>query len=331
MLSLKPFHGETRPSSGINVYEEIGKCFACGESFNLAKLVAHCNDFVLPRGEYDFARAYMWLEEKYNLEKKTVYKKKLGIRRIEDEDLEEEEETPTRHEMSKIKLAVFKSGKAVHDYFFTRGFTKETAKKFLIGWDSKRMRITIPVLWEDEVPCGVIGRAVLEMKKNGKPNPEFYKIYKKGNDFKYHIYDNFPVGDILYPLPFFKPIDDTAVLVEGQFDAMWGHQQGFPQFLSSLGSKLAFSKKEQRSKQVDLLLSLGVRKVILLRDLDEAGIKGAEHDYKLLRQAGIIVYGTDFPEGKSDPQELTKEEIKSMIDNKYLYNIGTSKIKRIDD
>ena len=35
--------------------------------------------------------------------------------------------------------------------------------------------------------------------------------------------------------------------------------------------------------------------MLLLRDLDEAGRKGAEHDYKLLRQEGIVVYGTDCP------------------------------------
>ncbi len=71
--------------------------------------------------------------------------------------------------------------------------------------------------------------------------------------------------------------------------------------------------------------------MLLLRDPDEAGRKGAEHDYKLLRQEGIVVYGTDYPEGKTDPQELTVDEIQSMIDNKYLFNVGTSKLKRIDD
>lgn len=335
-----PFHGETRPSAGIHVYDEIGRCFSCGETFNLTKLVAHCKDwkhsFRDKEGNkfenYNYSMADEWLEEKYNIEKKTVHKEASGIIRIEDELEEEEEElAPERHTMSRVKLAVFKSGKAVHSYFFERGFTKETAKKFLIGWDNKRMRVTIPVLWEDGVPCGVIGRAVLEMKIEGKRNPEFYSIYKMGNDFKYHIYDNFPVGDVLFPLPHFKPVDDMAVLVEGQFDAMWAHQLGFTQFVSTLGSKMSYNRRLNRCKQIELLQKHGVKKVLLLRDPDEAGMKGAEHDYKLLKQEGIIVYGTDYPEGKSDPQELTATEIEHMLSNKYLFNIGTSDIKRIKD
>lgn len=334
-----PFHGETRPSAGIHVYDEVGRCFSCGETFTLTKLVAHCkgwtNSFRDKDGKsyenYDYSKVEEWLEEKYNIEKKVINKESMGIIRIEDDLEEEQEDVNKRHEMSKLKLAVFKSGKVVHNYFLERGFTKDTAKKFLIGWDAKRMRITMPVLWEDGVPCGVIGRAVLEMKINGERNPEFYKIYKKGNDFKYHIYDNFPVGDIIYPLPYFKPVDAMAILVEGQFDAIWGHEQGFPQFASTLGSKLTYNRRLGRCKQIEILRKYGVKKVLLLRDPDEAGRKGAEHDYKLLRKEGLIVYGTDYPEGKTDPQELTAEEIQSMIDNKYLFNVGTSKIKRIDD
>ena len=71
--------------------------------------------------------------------------------------------------------------------------------------------------------------------------------------------------------------------------------------------------------------------MLLLRDPDEAGRKGAEHDYKLLRQEGIVVYGNRLSRRKDRPQELTAEEIQSMIDNKYLFNVGTSKLKRIDD
>lgn len=329
-----PFHSETRPSCGINIYTLVGQCFACEESFNLAKLVAHCLDFTLPSGRYDYNRAYNWLEEKYNVKKRSVnYNPKSPLRRIEDEeDLEEQEDKPKRHEISKLKLAVYKSGKVIHKYFLDRGFTKETARKFMIGWDNKRKRITIPVFWEDGALCGIIGRAVLEMKIDGKPNPEFYKVYKKSelNDVKYYIYDKFPVGDILYPLPHFKLIDDTVILVEGALDAIWLHQLGFPNTLATLGSKLSFNKREQRSKQVDILHNLGVRKVILLRDLDTAGIKGAEHDYKILKQEGFLVYKSEYPEGKSDPQELTYKELYSILNNKHLYILNNA-LKRIND
>lgn len=310
-----PFHGETRPSCGIDIDYLYGKCFACGESFNLVKLVSHCLD-IPPY------KALNWIEDNYSEEFKNINSSNHNLTKIG------EEITPKlRHEMEKLDLALFKSGKVVHNYFYERGFTKETAKKFLVGWDDQRKRITVPVIWGDGVPCGVIGRAVLEMKINGQPNPKFYKVYKQGNDFKYHIYNGFPIGDILFPLPHVKPKDGLIVLVEGQYDCMWAHQNGFPMFMASLGSKLVYDKKTKTSKQIELLKHLGVTKVLLLRDNDKAGIEGNEHDYILLKKEGFIVFKSSYPTGKNDTQDCTKEEIQWILDNKVLFKAPT-KLKR---
>jgi DNA primase len=342
-----PFHGETRPSAGIHVYDEFGKCFSCGEHFNLVKLVAHCmewnNSFKDSDGKthssYDYKRAEEWLEEKYNVEKREVSSSRDNIVRIEDDvdNSGDNVDKPTRYETPRLKLALYKSGKAVHDYFFERGFTKETAKKFLVGWDEERKRITTPVMWEDnEAVCGFIGRAVLEMKikKNGEwvRNPKFYKVYKESekNDVKYYIYDGFPVGDILFPLPHFRLVDDMAVLVEGQYDCMWQHQNGFPQFLSTLGSKLVYEKRLKTSKQIELLHKLGAKKILLMRDLDKAGQTGNEHDYGLLKH-DFRVFTTDYPEGKTDPQQITKKEMDNMLGNMYPYGQKRKGIIRLND
>ena len=335
-----PFHGETRPSTGINTYTLIGHCFACGEDYNLVKLVAHCMDFThtyrtvdgSKKTLYDYTQADEWLKEKFNIDKKPVEIKGGTIIRLDDIESPEEDIDPVaRFELPLVKIAPFQSGKATHDYFFERGFTKETAKTFKVGWDSDKKRVTVPVFWQDGALCGVIGRAVLEMRlPNGEPNPAFYKVYRaeEKNDIKYYIYDMFPVGDILFPLPQFKLIDDTAILIEGQYDCMWLHQEGFPNALSSLGSKLVWNKRLQSSKQINLLHELGVKKVVLMRDNDKAGRDGCEHDYKLLKN-DFVVYGVTYPEGKNDPKELTKEEIQYMLDNKHLYG-AKSKIMRIE-
>lgn len=306
-----PFHGETRPSCGINVYEGIGKCFACEETFNLPKLVAHCLDYTTRDGGYNYFKAEQWLEERFNIECKECDISHFGCLRIEDE-----EEANIRFELPKAYIAPFKSGKVTHNYFFARGFTKETAKKFMIGWDKKKNRVTIPVFWGDGALAGVIGRAVLEMKDSqGRRNPSFNKVYQMGNDTKYHIYENFPVGDVLFPLPHFKPREDgLAVLVEGQFDSMWLHQLGFSFVLSTLGSKMPYNKRANRCKQAELLSSLGVTKVLLLRDDDEAGQKGAEHDAQILK-GDFRVFKSNFPEGKTDPQQLNAKEFENILKN----------------
>lgn len=329
-----PFHGETRPSAGIDIYKEYGRCFACDETFTLTKLVAYCLGYVNEFTDHDgklheiigYKEAEEWLEEKFNVDMKELSRDtSKAIMRI-DEDDEEEDPKAKRHSINKLQLALYKSGKSTHDYFFSRGFTKETATKFLVGWDKKRQRITVPVLWEDGQPCGIIGRAVIEMS-----NPKFFKAYKEGNNTKYHIYDNFPTGDILFPLPHFKfrGKRKLAILVEGQYDAMWMHQLGFSDTLSTLTSKIAIKKKSRESKQIDQLHSLGVEEVLLLRDNDEPGDIGTKHDYELLKDS-FKVYVTKYPKGKHDPQQLTKQEVNSMIENMTLF-AKKKKLRRIND
>lgn len=325
-----PFHGERRPSAGIHVYNETGKCFACEETFNLPKLIAHCMDFRTYNGGYNYHKANMWLEENFNVEYRPFELGRKLIRIDEDEEPVAKHINPTtgRFELPRVFLAPFRGGKSTHNYFFSRGFTKETMEKFEVGWDRTRLRVTVPVYWEDGVPCGLIGRVVLPERVNGKLSKKYKKTYPVGNETKYHIYENFPVGETLFPLQHFKPKDGLAIIVEGQYDCMWMHQLGFYFTLSSLGSKLAYYKSKKLAPQIEILKRHGVTKVLLLRDNDDAGRKGIEHDAKLLRAEGILPFVADYPEGKNDPQELTKEEVDLILDN--MRPEGRKKLKRID-
>lgn len=319
-----PFHGETRPSCGIHTDSLVGKCFACGETFNLAKLVAHGLEFYYPNGDLDISRGYRWLEEKYNLDMRVV-NDTHNLRRIDDNEYEE----VGRHEIPLFKIAPFKSGKATHNYFFNRGFTKETVKKFMIGWDSVLKRVTMPIFWRDGTLFGVIGRAILNPKlPNGDINSKYTKVYNNNNYARYYIYDKAPIGDILYPLNLFELKDDTAILVEGQMDCIWLHQLGFTNALSSITSKLAVNKKTGKCKQLDILRELGVKKVILMRDNDKAGEEGVKHDYKVLKK-DFTLYTVEYPKGKTDPQQLTKKEVEQMLRNKKMYLGNTTKLRRI--
>lgn len=329
---MSPFHGERRPSAGIHVYDETGKCFACEETFNLTKLIAHCMDFRTSQGGYNYHKANMWLEENFNIEYKP-FELSRKLTRIDDEESKTvgKHENPEtgRFELSKLFLAPFRGGKDTHEYFFSRGFTKETMQKFEVGWDRVRLRVTVPVYWEDGVPCGLIGRVVLPERVNGKLSKKYKKTYKVGNETKYFIYENFPVGEVLFPLQFFKPLEDgLAILVEGQYDCMWLHQLGYSCVVSSLGSKLAYFKTKKISPQIEILKRFGVTKVLLLRDNDEAGQKGIDHDAVLLKKNGIIPFVTKYPKGKNDPQELSKKDMEFMLENMRVH--GKKKLKRIN-
>ena len=332
-----PWHGETRPSCGIHIYDEYGKCFACGEHFNLAKLVAHQLGFTYPNGEEDLSRGYRWLEEKYNVDMRQLPNKK-NLRLIEDEeeDLGDDyEESSGRHEIKMVEIAPFQSGKATHPYYFSRGFTKEAVRLFKIGWDEDLLRVTMPIFWGDGALFGVIGRAILNPKlEDGSPNPEYKKVYRGENFARYYIYDRAPIGEILYPLNLFKFIPNmkkTAILVEGQMDSQWLYINGYTNVLSCINSKITYNKKTGECKQRDLLLELGVEKLIFMFDDDEAGKEGIKHNYDILKD-DFTIYGVKYPEGKTDPQMLTKKEMRHMFKNKFPLRRGGGriKLKRID-
>ena len=289
--------------------------------------MAHQLEFFKPNGEEDISRGYFWLDERYGVEKKVITRENMNLRRIDDEE-DEEEEGYKRYETPKVKIALFTSGKSTHEYFFSRGFTQETVKKFMIGWDSELLRVTMPIFWRDGMMFGLIGRAILNPKlDNGEPNPDYTKLYSGKNYARYFIYDSAPIGEVMYPLNHFELIDDTAVLVEGQMDAIWQHQLKHPNVLSCINSKLSFDKKTKQSFQKDILLELGVKKVVLMMDDDEAGRDGCKHNYELLKD-DFVVYGVTYPKGKTDPQMLTKAEYEYMLAHKYLYG-KNGKVKKL--
>lgn len=303
-----PWHGERHPSCGISVNKEVGACFACGQTFTLVYLVSYMK-------EISMKQAADWLDEKFNVSKQKVDIKNR-IRRIDDDVVGEKK--PIRCELPTIRLAPYKSGKIQHKYLLDRGFTIKTFKRFKFGWDTKKKRITIPIFWQDDVLAGFVGRAVLEQKINGKDNPEYKAVY---GDVDRYLFYEFEKSKILFPLNLFElPEDKSVILVEGSLDAPWMYQLGFNNTLSILGSKIT-------KEQIEILNNLGVRDVILMLDNDYAGEKGTERAYNLLKD-DFLCYKVKYPCNKNDPQELTREEVVSMLRNKTPYR--TLSVKRIE-
>lgn len=300
-----PFHGERHPSAGIHIEKLIGKCFTCGETFTLPKLVAHVLDIPI-------YKAINYIEEYFNVKFQQLYV---------DFDIEQKE-LFTRFTLPHYYIAPFKSGKVFHKYMLDRGFTKDTLRNFLVGWDDEKLRVTIPLFYEDETLGGVIGRAVLNDKIDGKRNPEYEVVY--GNSPKYYIYEKAPVGEMLFPLNKVEVIDGTVILIEGTLDAMWLYQHGYTNTLCTFSNKM-FNKSKKLYNQLYYLNKLGVKSVILFKDNDEAGKVGQEHDYKLLRD-NFKVYKVDYVSNKKDPQSCTKDELDYMLSNISYYN--TKKFKK---
>lgn len=309
-----PYHGESNPSAGLLVdgANAYGQCFACGEKFTLEKLYADMLGI-------SFGRAVDAISDKFNAVKRD---KILNAHKVQDYDNlvhhKQEEGKPFVLPMSYI--APFKSGKVAHKYLLERGFTKQTIKDCLIGWDKVRKRITVPVFHEDGLLLGVIGRAVIGNDKSAA----YKKVY--GEAPKYLVYEKFPIAQALFGCHEFPQGEKTALIVEGTLDRVWMRQLGFLNAMSIIVAKMGKDRRTGRSFQAEILQRLGVTHVVFMHDDDDAGREGKALAYEYLKH-DFVCYDTQFPEGFKDPVGMTREQVEDMIARKTLY--GRKKLRRL--
>lgn len=279
-----PVHQESTPSMGVSISKGIYNCFACHSSGTLGWLVFQS----MPDDFKSLRQAEEFIAERYGVDiSKSTRDWGVKLKRYGEELIEESK----RFELPKYKLAPFKSGKETYKYFFSRGFTKETMQKFMIGRDLTSKTVTIPVFWEDNVLAGVIGRYI----DPNRPKNSRYKVY------------DFPKSSLTFPLDKLEVVDDTIILVEGILDAVWLHQLGFTNAQAILGNGLS---KDQAS-----IIKKRASNVIDMFDNDTGGIKAREIAKERLGK-DVMYFSVTYPEGKYDPQECSKEEIQQMLDNK---------------
>ncbi len=182
-------------------------------------------------------------------------------------------------------------------YFLAKGFTPEILTKFSIGdchnpQKPMHNRAVCPVF--DETGQFVIGCA-------GRRIPE--KDYLKKWKFSYGL----KVGSYFYGLWEAKQrILETsrAIVVEGQADVVWLHENGYNETVGLFGANLT-------DNQLKLLNKLGIMNLVILMDGDEAGreasdrIKTKTQDYFNTR----IIH---LSEGQ-DPDDLDPQELNSLL------------------
>lgn len=319
-----PFHGENRPSAGILMDSDgsmYGQCYTCEETFTLPKLYAFVKDISI-------MEAIDELEEEYRSEIRTEI---FGIDKVKSYDESRKEKVYTRTELPTIKLAPYRSGKETHNYFFDRGFNDRDVKENKIGWDSKKKRITIPIFHSDGTLSGFSGRAVLEQKlPSGKLSKKYMEHY--GEEPKYFIYNNFPIGEVLYGSHDFPEGEKTAILVEGLFDRIWMKKMGYSNALSTIIAKMS-RNSDGSSHQKEILQKLGVKNVIFMHDNDEAGRVGKQIAYEILKD-DFTCYDTKYPDGWDDVMgdskhpPMTKKQLEKMLSGKTVY--GKKKVRRYE-
>ena len=310
MLCCCPIHGEKNPSMGVNEEMQVFHCFACGASGDFAKLLymSRPDDFGYDDRTEETEKktwykankkARAFLKDRYELEYRELFHKGAYVKKYEDLRIPVEKEDET---IPKWKIAPFQSGKATYQYFFRRGFDKEDMQKFMIGYDDDNKTVTIPVFNEENKLVGVIGRYISSKRKKNE---------------RYKIYDHFERSRYLYPENFLKVKNDTIILVEGQFDAMYMHKIGYENTLALMTDSIS-------RKQIEFLES-HCSKIIYIGDNDNRGRESRQKTYEKLK-GKFDFFIVDFPREGKDVCDWSKEEIDNMVKN--CHSMMSRKIRR---
>ncbi len=306
-----PFHNDRTPSFYVSPLRRIFKCFGCGIGGDAIRFVSLYENI-------SYKEAAIRLAERYGF--------KLKI----------EDKSPLKEETLNAISAVadfYHSKLKEHDtpiaYLRDRNIETFTVKKFGIGYSSSSEELVnmlrkTNILKEYERTGNLLsvgegkyrdlflGRLIIPVKDYKGRTVGFGGRLLKGEGPKYI---NSPESDFfkkrqllfgLYEaLPYLKDTS-CAVLVEGYFDVMALHQEGFKNAVATLGTSLT----EDHVR----ILSRFVKQIYIIFDADEAGRKALRLAVPHLLKGDLEVYPVLLPEG-TDPHEfLIKEGRKALRD-----------------
>ncbi len=298
-----PFHQEDTPSFIVSPDKQIWHCFGCAKGGDIFK-------FLMEYENIEFIDALKQLAEKAGI--KIKYSK---VENTFEKNLENINE-----DARKIWQYILNSsaGKSAMEYLKNRGLKKSTIEDFEIGlvpdaWDilyrkiskkydlktvsdsglfipSKRAgffdrfrsRIMFPIRHQNGKISGFSGRVF--DPSNGKRKLKTIEPDKAG---KYVNSPDSPIynkSQILYGLDKAKSEilkNDLVIIVEGQFDVVLAHQNGFTNTVAVSGSSLTEAHLD--------ILSRYSKNVVFAYDSDTAGQMAAKRSIKLAHLKDCIV------------------------------------------
>lgn len=321
LKGLCPFHQEKTPSFTVDQGRGLYHCFGCGAGGDIYK-------FLMELEGFDFTEAVEQLARRvgYTL---TYEDLTAGQRRAlgERTKLQELNELAAQFFHEQLLAA---GGEEVRQYLKDRGFGREEAEEFRLGFapnewesltrhltgqgvdqrdlvkvgltvknDSGRMRdrfrgrLMFPIMDAGGDVIGFGGR-VLPMLDYGDFEPPKYL-----NTAETPLYSK---SKVLYGLPQARAAmsREGAVLVcEGYTDVMALHQAGLKHAVATCGT--AMGKEHVR------VLTKYASRLVLSFDSDEAGAKAAERAWEVAREFDIDVRVLLMPPGQ-DPADVVRAE-----------------------
>lgn len=314
--ALCPFHNEKSPSFNINPQRQFYHCFGCKKSGDAITFVREYENLTFVDAVKKLAaRAGITVTEEAFDPKEDKARRQRG--RLLD----------LHRETSEFLHKLLFTREATHarDYLKSRGFGKEMAERWQIGWmpddpdvflkwargkDYKRGewidsgifvakerggiyvrflgRLMIPIRNEHGDVIAFTARQLREDPKSGKyiNSPETI-LFKKSN--------------VLFALERARKAilnENAVVICEGQLDVISCHEQGIEHVVGTQGTAITPSHAR--------LLRRYAKNAIVCFDADKAGILATEKAFRVLSEEGIPVRVARMPAGE-DPDSFVRK------------------------
>ncbi len=302
-----PFHPDDTPSLYVSPSKGIWKCFGCGVGGDAVKFVALYENL-------SYTEALLELAKKYKLPVRLERKKK-------DENL-----LNTLNLVAEYYHRKLREHPKVVDYLKGREISERTIKKFKLGYspsseellgflrenqllstyektgnlikiderhykDLFAGRLIIPIRDLKGNTLGFGGRTLSDMGPKYINSPETELFRKREILFGFHE-----------GLGYIRD-KKRAILVEGYFDVMSMHQEGFQEAVAVMGTSFG----EDHAK----LLSGYVQEIVLIFDGDQAGRRAIRQTAPYLLRKGLRVKVFLLPEGE-DPDTYARKFAKEL-------------------
>lgn len=313
---LCPFHSEKTPSFFVSPTRQTWHCFGCGAGFSIF-------DFVMKIEGVEFGDALRILAAKAGVE----LKRENPQLRTERQRLYEICELAARFFEKQMESA---AGKEVEEYLLSRGISKESVKKWRLGYSPDSWRGLSDFLVGKGYGRDEIIKTGLAIPKENNPGESYDRfrgrimfpvfdpnsqvvgfggrIFKQAGEDGAAKYINTPQtllydkSGVLYGLNNAKVAvrkQNQCVITEGYTDVIMCHQSGYENTVASSGTALT-------SRHLNILKRYS-ENLILAFDMDVAGDSATKRGINMAQEQGFNIkiigsYGAN--EKKSDPADI---------------------------
>ena len=320
-FGLCPFHNEKTGSFSVSPNKQMYYCFGCGAGGN-------AYTFLMQYENYSFQEAIQFLADRAGIRlPEADYSKEAKERADRKGVLLQIQREAAEYYVHKL---LSPAGSMALQYLRGRGLTDQTIRRFGLGYSDKYSndlyrylkekkyadellrdsglfhydekhgfsdkfwnRVMFPIMDANSRVIGFGGRVMGDAKPKYLNSPETVIFDKSRNLYGLHEAR--------------RTKERQMIICEGYMDVIAMHQAGFTNAVASLGTAL--------TEQQCALLARFTKEVLVIYDMDEAGVRAARRGIPLLRNAGLSARVVDLRPHK-DPDEFIREEGKEAFQDR---------------